>query len=93
MYLRELKSYKPPSNKLGDADGQIQKFVIPRAPSSPEDGDFAKDLKSYETQEVEVESTPFEADAVQERELFETEEHANDRMSWLAYHERDCKFL
>ena len=74
MYLRELRSYKPSPSKLGEIDGQIQKFAIPRAPSSPEDSDIAKDLKAYETQDVEVESSAVEEEGAQTEEIFEADE-------------------
>ncbi|KAK4967608.1 ATP synthase F0 subcomplex subunit H atp14 [Elasticomyces elasticus] len=55
MYLRELKSYKPPPVKASDAEGHVQKFNPPKPPPSPEESDIAKDLQAYETQAVEVE--------------------------------------
>ena len=33
----------------------MQKFVAPKPPPSPDDGDIAQDLKAYEDQNVEVE--------------------------------------
>ncbi|KAF2735015.1 hypothetical protein EJ04DRAFT_512018 [Polyplosphaeria fusca] len=57
MYLRELKSYKPPQVKASDAEGHVQKFAIPQAPPSPEETDIAADLKAYETQQVELEGS------------------------------------
>lgn len=55
MYLRELRSYKPAPIKPTDSEGHVQKFVAPKAPKAPDDGDIAQDLKSYEQQQVEVE--------------------------------------
>jgi len=55
LYLKELKAYKVPSVKPGDAEGQVQKFTIPKPPQSPEESDIASDLKAYEEQQVEVE--------------------------------------
>jgi len=55
MYLRELKNYKTPQVKASDAEGQVQKFNVPKPPRSPEESDLASDLKAYETQQVEVE--------------------------------------
>ncbi|KAE9981228.1 hypothetical protein BLS_001667 [Venturia inaequalis] len=76
LYLRELKSYKPSPVKATDADGHVQKFSVPAAPKSPEEGDLANDLKSYETQTVELEgssSGPGGAAPVEE-DWFEEEE-------------------
>ena len=80
MYLKELKSYKTSPSKLGEIDGQIQKFAIPQAPLSPEDRDIAKDLKAYESQEVEIESTASEVESVQDQEMFEAEEQNTERV-------------
>lgn len=55
MYLRELKAYKAPQVKATDAEGLVQKFTIPKPPPSPEESDLASDLKTYETQQVELE--------------------------------------
>ncbi|KAE8144096.1 ATP synthase complex subunit H-domain-containing protein [Aspergillus avenaceus] len=55
LYLRELRAYKPTPVKPGDAEAHVQKFSIPAAPQSPEEANLANDLKSYESQEVEVE--------------------------------------
>lgn len=55
LYLRELKSYKPPSIKPSDSEGHVQKFLPPKAPQSPEEGDIANDLRVYESQKVDVE--------------------------------------
>src|ERR1700761_6519353 len=55
MYLRELKNYKQPPIKATDSEGQVQKFAMPKPPASPEEGDIASELQSYETQQVEVE--------------------------------------
>lgn len=75
MYLRELKNYKAPQLKASDAEGQVQKFKMPAAPASPEEGDLAKDLNAYETQAVEVEgqAAAGEAQAVEE-DWFEEDE-------------------
>jgi F-type H+-transporting ATPase subunit h len=74
MYLRELKNYKAPQVKASDAEGQVQKFNIPKPPPSPEEGDIANDLKAYETQQVELEgaTTEGETSPVQE-DWFEEE--------------------
>ncbi|KAK3641470.1 ATP synthase F0 subcomplex subunit H atp14 [Elasticomyces elasticus] len=55
MYLKELKAYKAPPVKPTDAEGQVQKFSMPKAPASPEEADIANDLKAYEDQVPEVE--------------------------------------
>lgn len=55
MYLKELKSYKVPQTKASDAEAHVLKFKQPATPRSPEEGDLASDLKSYETAQVEVE--------------------------------------
>jgi F-type H+-transporting ATPase subunit h len=55
LYIKELKGYKPPPVKASDADAHVQKWAVPAAPTSPEESDIAKDLKSYEEQVVEVE--------------------------------------
>lgn len=75
MYLRELKSYKPPQVKASDAEGHVQKFAIPKAPPSPEEGDIASELKAYETQQVELEGASTEPGAAPvEEDWFEEEE-------------------
>ena len=79
MYLRELKSYKPSPLKLGDLDGQLQKFAIPQPPSAPGEGDIARDLRTYENQEVEVESAALEKEGVSHQEMFDVDDQENDR--------------
>jgi F-type H+-transporting ATPase subunit h len=75
MYLRELKNYKPPQIKASDAEGHVQKFTIPKAPASPEETDIANELKSYETQQVELEGASTEGGAAPvEEDWFEEEE-------------------
>lgn len=75
MYLRELKSYKPPQIKASDAEGQVHKFSMPKLPASPEESDLAQDLKAYESQTVEIEG---QSDSGQpegkEEDWFEMEE-------------------
>jgi F-type H+-transporting ATPase subunit h len=63
MYLRELKVYKSPTVKASDAEGHVQKFSTPKAPRSPEEGDLAGDLSSYQSSAVEVEGQSSEAGA------------------------------
>ncbi|KAK5169712.1 ATP synthase F0 subcomplex subunit H atp14 [Saxophila tyrrhenica] len=55
MYLRELKAYKPTPAKASDAEGQVAKFSMPKAPASPEEADIQNDLQAYEQQVPEVE--------------------------------------
>lgn len=55
LYLRELKSYRPQPLKPSDADSHVRKFSVPKPPTSPEEGDIAKDLKAYEETPVEIE--------------------------------------
>ena len=76
LYLRELKNYKVPQVKATDAEGHVQKFTIPKAPPSPEEGDLASELKAYETQQVELEgSASSESGAAPvEEDWFEEEE-------------------
>jgi F-type H+-transporting ATPase subunit h len=78
MYLRELKAYKPAQVKASDAEGHVQKFTIPQAPKSPEEGDLASELKAYETQQVELEGSSSESGAapVEEDWFVEEEEEA-----------------
>ena len=55
MYLKELRAYKPPPTKPGDADAHVQKFSPPAVPKSPEESNLASEMKAYEDQQVEVE--------------------------------------
>jgi F-type H+-transporting ATPase subunit h len=74
LYLRELKAYKSPQLKATDAEGHVQKFAIPQVPASPEETDIANELKSYETQQVELEGTTEGGAAPVEEDWFEEEE-------------------
>lgn len=74
MYLRELKSYKQPPVKPNDSEGHVQKFTMPKAPPSPEEGDIANDLKAYESQQVEVEGQSSSGAPPVEEDWFEEEE-------------------
>jgi len=76
MYLRELKNYKAPQVKATDAEGQVQKFAVPKLPPSPEEGDLASELKAYETQQVELEGSASSGSGVGpvEEDWFEEEE-------------------
>ena len=76
MYLKELKAYKAPPVKAGDAKGHVQEFSIPKPPPSPEEADIASELKAYESQVPEVEGQAAEggAAAVEEDWFVEPEE-------------------
>ncbi|KAF2198507.1 hypothetical protein GQ43DRAFT_400730 [Delitschia confertaspora ATCC 74209] len=75
LYLKELKNYKPPQVKASDAEGHVQKFTIPKAPASPEEGNLASELKAYETQQVEIEGQATEGSAQPlQEDWFEEEE-------------------
>ena len=60
--------------KASDSEGHVQKFSAPAPPQSPEEGNIANDLKTYEDQQVEVEgqAAAGEASAVEE-DWFEEE--------------------
>jgi F-type H+-transporting ATPase subunit h len=66
MYLRELKNYKPAPLKPNDAEGHVQKFVVPKAPASPEEANLANDIKAYEEQQVEVEGQGEQTEQVED---------------------------
>ena len=55
LYLKELKAYKIPPVKDTDSVGQVQTFVTPKTPQSPEETDLANNLKEYESMAVEIE--------------------------------------
>lgn len=55
LYLNQLKAYKAPTVKASDAEGHVQKFALPKPPTSPEEADLQSGLKDYETQVPEVE--------------------------------------
>ncbi|KAF1841942.1 uncharacterized protein K460DRAFT_293862 [Cucurbitaria berberidis CBS 394.84] len=77
LYLRELKNYKVPQVKAADAEGHVQKFSVPKAPASPEESDIANELKSYETQAVDVEGAVSEdGTALPEEDWFEEEDES-----------------
>lgn len=81
MYLKELKAYKPQPLKANDAEGQVQKFAVPKAPQSPEEADLQNDLSAYEQQTPEVEGGATGSSApVQDwfdETIFEEEEPSN----------------
>ncbi|TKA73192.1 hypothetical protein B0A55_07100 [Friedmanniomyces simplex] len=79
MYLKELKAYKAPPIKPTDAEGQVQKFSMPKAPASPEEADIANDLKAYEDQVPEVEGQAVAGSAsAPEEDWFEDPEDEAD---------------
>jgi F-type H+-transporting ATPase subunit h len=65
------------------AKTQKQKFAVPSAPKSPEEADLANELKTYETQQVDVEGGASEggAEAAEELDWFEPEEEATPAAS------------
>jgi len=69
LYIKELRSYKPPAMKSSDAEGHVQKFMLPKAPLSPEEHDIASELKAYEDQKVDVEGQAAEDEEVAERDV------------------------
>lgn len=74
LYLRELRAYKPTPVKPGDADAHVLKFSPPAAPQSPEEANLANELKSYESQEVEVEGQAAAGEAAPVEESWFEEE-------------------
>ncbi|EGP89617.1 unnamed protein product [Zymoseptoria tritici ST99CH_1A5] len=78
MYLKELKAYKAPAIKANDAEGQVQKFAMPKAPASPEEADLQNDLSAYEQQVPEVEGQAAEGSSAPVEDWFveEVEEEA-----------------
>jgi F-type H+-transporting ATPase subunit h len=77
LYLRELKNYKVPQLQANDAEGHVQKFKVPAAPTSPEEADIASDLKTYETQTVDIEGGASEDGTVlPEEDWFEEEDES-----------------
>lgn len=55
LYVKELRAFKPTPLNPNDSEGHVQQFSLPKARASPEESDIAKDLKSYDSQVVEVE--------------------------------------
>ncbi|KAK1031778.1 ATP synthase F0 subcomplex subunit H atp14 [Friedmanniomyces endolithicus] len=86
MYLKELKAYKTPPVKANDAEGQVQKFAMPKPPTSPEEADIANDLKAYEDQVPEVEGQAVAGSAgAPEEDWFEDPEDEADAPSGAAH--------
>jgi F-type H+-transporting ATPase subunit h len=78
MYLKELKAYKAPAVKANDSEGQVQKFAMPKTPTSPEEADLQNDLSAYEQQVPEVEGQASEGSSAPVEDWFveEVEEEA-----------------
>jgi F-type H+-transporting ATPase subunit h len=74
LYLKELQAYKVPQVKPSDAEGNVQKFAIPKAPSTPEEASLADGLKEYETTQPDIEGAAVEGQAVVEDWFVEEEE-------------------
>lgn len=74
LYLKELKAYKPAAVKASDAEGHVLKFNPPKTPTSPEEADIAKELKSYEDSTVELEGQAEVGEAAVEQDWFEEPE-------------------
>jgi F-type H+-transporting ATPase subunit h len=55
LYLREVRAYKQPAIKATDAEGHVQKFNMPKAPSSPEERSLSDQMQEYESSTVEIE--------------------------------------
>ncbi|APA06351.1 ATP synthase H chain, mitochondrial precursor [Sclerotinia sclerotiorum 1980 UF-70] len=73
LYLKELKSYKAPQIKASDSEGHVLKFSPPKAPTSPEETDIAKELAAYEASTVEVEGQAEGGVETKEVDWFEEE--------------------
>ena len=71
LYLDSIKTHQPSPVKPSDADGHVQKFAIPPAPSSPEEANLSNDLKAYEEQPVEVEGQAAPGEAISNENWFE----------------------
>lgn len=72
LYLKELKAYKAPALKASDAEGEVQKFAIPKPPQSPEETNLANELQAYQSQVPEVEGQAGSEDgAAVEQDWFE----------------------
>jgi F-type H+-transporting ATPase subunit h len=70
LYLKELRAYKPPTQKASDAEGHVQKFSPPAAPKSPEETNLASEMKDYEEQTVEIEGASSEPGETQAEDNF-----------------------
>lgn len=79
LYVKELRAFKPTPLKSNDSDGHVQQFSLPKARASPEESDIAKDLKSYDSQVVEVEGQEVVGGAAStEKDWFEDDEESEE---------------
>lgn len=79
LYVKELRAFKPTPLKPTDSDGHVQQFSLPKAGASPEESDIAKDLKSYDSQVVEVEGQEVGGGAIStEEDWFEDDEEREE---------------
>lgn len=82
LYIKELRAFKPTPLKANDSDGHVQQFSLPKARASPEESsDIAKDLKSYDSQLVEVEGQEVaggEGARATEEDWFEDDEESEE---------------
>ncbi|BFZ65173.1 ATP synthase F0 subcomplex subunit H atp14 [Saitoella coloradoensis] len=58
LYVKELRSYKAPTLKASDAEGQVKAWKAPATPVAPsvETGDLAGELSAYENEAVQLEA-------------------------------------
>ena len=73
LYVKALNGHKPTPIKPSDAEGQVQKFSMPKVPASPEESNIANELKSYEEQQVDVEGSTAPGEETVEEDWFEEE--------------------
>ncbi|MCJ1345613.1 hypothetical protein MMC31_003821 [Peltigera leucophlebia] len=79
LYVKELRAFKPTPLKPTDSDGHVQQFSLPKARAPPEESDVAKDLKSYDSQVVEVEGQEAGGGAIStEEDWFEDDEESEE---------------
>ncbi|KAF2672761.1 hypothetical protein BT63DRAFT_135950 [Microthyrium microscopicum] len=75
MYLKELQGYKPTPLKANDSEGHVQKFALPKAPTSPEESNISSELSAYESQQPDIEGNAADgAPAAEENWFVEDEE-------------------
>lgn len=78
LYLKELRAYKPVTQKASDAEGHVQKFNPPAPPKSPEETNLASEMKEYEEQVVEIEGQSASGETQVEEDFFEDIEEDDD---------------
>ena len=81
LYVKELRAFKPTPLKANDSDGHVQQFSLPKARASPEESsDIAQDLKSYDSQPVDVEGQEVAAGGARatEEDWFEDDEESEE---------------